>query len=177
MDTECALPLLPLNSNLIFQPDTSAWRRRRVVRPNDLFSFAYSSLPMRMSVFSRRHTTAASTFRRGRSGSDMSRSTCSRICGKTLLNSSIRSNLVSSLTSRYLGWYRYCFRPLESLAVTWMWPLGSGQIHTSVHAGGIARALNLLLAARSLISSPLASIYEKPLLACSRRTPGMASVT
>ena len=45
-----------------------AWRSRSVVRPNDLLSRAYSSLPTRMSVSSSSRTTAASTFSRGRPG-------------------------------------------------------------------------------------------------------------
>ena len=45
-------------------PSTRACRRSRVVSPNERLSRAYSSLPTRMSVSSRRRTTAASTFSR-----------------------------------------------------------------------------------------------------------------
>ena len=47
-------------------PDTSAWRPRRVVSPNDRFERAYSSLPTRIRVSSSRRTTAARTFARDR---------------------------------------------------------------------------------------------------------------
>ncbi len=50
------------------------------------------------------------------------------------------SNFSLSLLSRHLSWYRYCLRPLASMPMAWMWPMGCGEIHTSVHAGGMARS-------------------------------------
>ena len=41
------MPLLPLNSKRISPPRTFTWRSRSVVNPNDPFSRAYSSLPIR----------------------------------------------------------------------------------------------------------------------------------
>ena len=38
------------------------------------------------------------------------------------------------------AWYRYCFRPAASIPVAWIRAPGLGEIQTSRHAGGIARA-------------------------------------
>ncbi len=48
--------------------------------------------------------------------------------------------LLAVAPPRHCSWYRYCLRPAESIPVAWRWPRGSGQIHTSAHAGGIASA-------------------------------------
>src|SRR5439155_622901 len=64
--TSCWRPLLPRKRNRSFEPFTSTCRSCMVVRPNDLFSRAYSSLPTRMRLRSRSCTIVASTFSRGR---------------------------------------------------------------------------------------------------------------
>ena len=63
------------------EPSTSTWRSRRVVRPNELFSRAYSSFPTRMLVVSSRCTTVATTLSRFSARRDMSFSTRRRIRG------------------------------------------------------------------------------------------------
>jgi hypothetical protein len=51
------------------------------------------------------------------------------------------SNFSRSLSSRQLSWYRYWRRPAASVPTAWLWPSGSGQIHTSSHAGGMTSVL------------------------------------
>ena len=70
-----------------------------------------------------------------------------------------------------------CLRPRASRAVTWRWPSGSGQIHTSVHAGGMTSDRKRRSIARSRITWPSGSVYVKPRPCRLRRMPGMASVT
>ena len=62
-------------------------------------------------------------------------------CGSRVANCSTRACLALSRSSRQAGWYRYCRRPASSVPTAWRWPFGRGQIHTSVHAGGIVKAL------------------------------------
>ena len=68
-----SMPCLPRKSNLMRLPSMRVCRLRSVVRPKLLLSRAYSSLPTRARVFSSSVTKAASTRRRGRSGSARSR--------------------------------------------------------------------------------------------------------
>src|ERR1700733_13461128 len=68
MRITCGLPLLPRKRKRTELPDTSTWRLRSVVSPYERFLRAYSSLPTRMHVTSRRRTIVASTFSRGTPG-------------------------------------------------------------------------------------------------------------
>src|SRR5579872_5441052 len=79
--TSWRTPLLPRKVKRTLAPSTWTWRSRRVVRPKEPFSRAYSSLPTRIRVVSSRRTTVASTLRRGRPGRARSFSTRARICG------------------------------------------------------------------------------------------------
>ena len=63
-------------------PSTRTCRPRIVVRPNDRLSFAYSSLPTRMSVASSSRTTAARTFSRDKPGRARSASQRRRMRGQ-----------------------------------------------------------------------------------------------
>ena len=60
--TSCSFPDFPRNRNRSVDPETSTCRRRRVVRPYDLFARAYSSFPTRINVVSSSRTTVAKTF-------------------------------------------------------------------------------------------------------------------
>src|SRR5436190_1700057 len=53
-----------------------------------------------------------------------------------------------------------------------MWPIGSGQIHTSSHAGGIARATIRSITSGSVTRLPSSSRYSKPMPRRRRRSPG-----
>ena len=68
-------------------------------------------------------------------------------------------------------------RPRASRAVAWMWPSGSGQIHTSVHAGGIASFFRRVRFSGSLIRLPPGSKNVQPLPLRRRVMPAMPSVT
>ena len=124
-------------------PSTCTWRRRSVVRPNELFSRAYSSLPTRISVRSSRRTTVARSWRRRGRGARRSRSMRSRRRGSTSLNSSMRRNFesVARLAIAPGDSGTACGRARRA-PVAWMWPSGSGQIQTSVQAGGMASVLS-----------------------------------
>ena len=87
MPVSWTLPDLPRNRKRTRLPSIATWRSRRVVSPNERFRRAYSSLPTRMNVSSRRRTTAASTFSRGRPVRARSASTRSRIRGSASPNS------------------------------------------------------------------------------------------
>src|SRR5437763_11535123 len=58
-----------------------------------------------------------------------------------------------------------------------MWPAGSGQIQTSVQAGGMARELMRWRLSRSRMRTPLGAKYIQPAPARRRVMPGNASVT
>src|SRR5436305_277415 len=58
------------------------------------------------------------------------------------------------------------------MPVAWMWPIGSGQIHTSSHAGGIARATIRSITSGSVTRLPSSSRYSKPMPRRRRRSPG-----
>src|SRR3954449_6485187 len=58
-----------------------------------------------------------------------------------------------------------------------MCPLVAVQIHTSVHAGGIARSLIRCNVAASVTRVPAASTYAKPRPRFTRRIPGSAQST
>jgi hypothetical protein len=67
-----------------------------VVKPNELFSAAYSRLPMRINVLSSSRTTAASTLSRGRPRRRKSRRTLARTRGSAAANAAKRSNFPQS---------------------------------------------------------------------------------
>ena len=48
----------------------------------------------------------------------------------------------------------YWRRPAASVPTAWMWPCGSGLIHTSCQAGGITSALTRAIPAGSVIGAP-----------------------
>src|SRR2546423_1377202 len=56
-----------------------------------------------------------------------------------------------------------------------MWPRGSGQIHTSVHAGGMASARIRLSSASPLIGRPFGAKYVNPSAFIFRVIPGRSS--
>src|SRR5262249_54099846 len=56
-------------------------------------------------------------------------------------------------------------------------PAGSGQIHTSAQAGGIASERIRFSSSLVSMMSPVANRQRKPWPACSRRIPGMESET
>lgn len=106
-----------------------------------------------------------------------SRRTRRRRRGSARASASMRSCLARSRSRRHSSWYRYCRRPRSSSPIAWMWPRESGQIQTSVHAGGIASVLIRAITSGSRIRSPLQSRYMKPLPATRRRKPGPATST
>ena len=65
-----------------------------------------------------------------------------------------------------------CLRPRASRPVAWRWPSGSGQIQTSVQAGGIASDRIRSSVSRSRIRRPSGSTYVKPRPARRRLMPG-----
>jgi hypothetical protein len=85
-------------------PFTSTWPSRRVVRPNERFCFAYSSLPTRISVFSSNCTISAITFCRVRPMRRKSAAVRRRTCGSACAKPIIRSYFASSRTVRQFGW-------------------------------------------------------------------------
>ena len=82
--------------------------------------------------------------------------------GQAAANASMRSNFSRSRRARHCSWYRYCLRPAESIPVAWRWPRGSGEIHTSAHAGGIASARIRSIVRESRSGAPVASRYSNP---------------
>ena len=79
-----------------------------VVRPYDLFSRAYSSLPTRISVPSSSRTTVASTFARCSPGFRKSSSTRAELPEAPRQRRSCAHTSSRLRTSRQRGWYRYC---------------------------------------------------------------------
>jgi hypothetical protein len=104
MSTLCSLPLLPRKLKRTSDPSTSTCSSRRVVSPNDSFVRAYSALPIRINVQSSRRTTVASTFSRGRYGSERSWSTRARRSASAAPKAASRPYLCSSLNVRQCGW-------------------------------------------------------------------------
>ena len=81
--TSCTIPCFPANRIISPCPVRLRWRRRKVVAPKLLFSFAYCSLPIRICSVSSSRTTAASTASRQRSRrfrSDLDPAAQSRQC-------------------------------------------------------------------------------------------------
>ena len=136
------MPCFPLNTSCRPSLENCACRSRNVVRPYDLFVRAYSSFPTRTSVASSSRTTVATTFSRGIAGVGRGRlATCLRIAG------SARAELVQA------GELRFVAVGAEPRVIPVLLPtprVAAGrlqvtvgrrrQIHTSVQAGGIARA-------------------------------------
>ena len=92
-------------------------------------------------------------------------------CAKAI----IRSNLSASRRARQTSWYRYCRRPAASVPTACTWPFGSGQIHTSVHAGGIASARMRSRISGSRTGRPSAVHVREPSPAAAGRSPARRS--
>ena len=149
--------------------------RCSVASPSPPSSSAYSSLPIRNTPTSSRRTAHASTRSRVGSGSVelCRRSAVAGGAGRGRSRAS-SSNFARSRCSRHLAWYRYCLRPAASMPVACRWPIGSGQIHTSFQAGGIASVRTRSRISESSIGAPSSSTYENPRPRRTRRSPGPA---
>ena len=170
--TRCVLPLLPRNSKRIVDPEISTWWSRKVVSPNErLFS--------RVLLVADADTGALEQTDDG---------------GEHLLSrqAGLREVVLDPLPD---AWQRLAegdhaaelglvpdLAPLGMVAVllpaprvapvAWRWPLGVGQIHTSVYAGGIARLLMRASAAASRSGRPSADTYANPRPGSPAANPG-----
>src|SRR6266581_4227424 len=129
---------------------------------------------MRKYPRSIRRTAQASTRWRGIPGARMSRATTFRKRGRARANRITRSYFSWSRRSRHRGWYRYWRRPAASVPTACRWPMGCGQIHTSVHAGGMARARIRPRTSESVTRTPSGSRYTNPRPFRRRSSPAAA---
>src|SRR5436190_756832 len=119
-------------------------------------------------------TAQARTHSRGIPWRRMSRDTTLRRRGSARANRRMRSYFSWSRRSRHRGWYRYWRRPAASVPTAWRWPMGCGQIHTSVQAGGMASERTRSRTSGSVTRTPSGSRYTKPRPFRLRSSPGAA---